>query len=410
MTRSLRSRASQWTRAHPRWADGVLAALVLALDLLLSADVLSWQIVLYAAAGNAALIWRRRWPMIVLGVMLVHFAGAVVLFDDYRPELGVLLALYTVAAHLTPARGLAAWATTFAATAPIIAVDEIAKPGAPGESPASVLFVVVVAQLLLTAAAWAIGRWAQAGRRTLRITEELAELRRRESLRAERAGIARDLHDVVSRAVTVMILQSTRAKLLLDTDANGAAEALEHVRTAGAEAMSELREMLEVLRADDDAPLLGTSIAGAVPAIVARVRGLGIAVDERRTGRPCALEPGTELAAVRVVQEALTNVARHAGPGTAAIVELAWEPGTLRVLVTDDGAGRPDAAAVDLSSGLGLTGLRERVALMNGRIEWGRRAAGGFRVEAELPAAAGAARVAEPDAARGEPLSLRQAR
>jgi signal transduction histidine kinase len=206
----------------------------------------------------------------------------------------------------------------------------------------------------------------------------------------ERVRIAHELHDTVAHSVTVMTLQAAGAKTLVRRDPGRAEEALTHVGGAGAAAMSELRRMLTALRAD------GSTGPGlhSVDDLVAGVRTAGVDVTVDCDGEPTRPAPAADLAAYRVIQEALTNVAKHAGPGTRATVTMRWLPGRLHIEVTDDGAGRPTGDAASLSTGHGLAGLAERIAGLGGRLEAGTAAGAGFRVSATVPMEDAGARAA----------------
>jgi signal transduction histidine kinase len=205
----------------------------------------------------------------------------------------------------------------------------------------------------------------------------------------ERARIARELHDVVAHAVTVMLLHAAGARRTLRSAPVQAAQALTRVDEQGRQAMHELRRILLLLRTESD----GLDAAAAdrqpdaadIADLVEAMRRAGVPVLMHVDGAPRALPPGVGLAAYRVVQEALTNVSRHADPGAAASVRVVWARG-LRIEVTND-ADRPLASAGGLPSGHGLLGLRERVRLAGGRFEAGPVPGGRFRLTATLPVA-----------------------
>ncbi|MGW9118589.1 sensor histidine kinase, partial [Streptomyces sp. NPDC055663] len=212
------------------------------------------------------------------------------------------------------------------------------------------------------------------------------------------ARIARELHDVVTHNVSVMVIQAGAARTVMKTSPGQAAEALLAVEAGGRAAMTELRHVMGLLTmADEDGdeePDAGADLAGTaaeltpqpgldqLEMLVGRVRDTGLAVDLTVTGSPRPLPPGLELAAYRVVQEALTNTVKHASGATAAVtVEYGLQQ--LRVEVTDAG-GHPGEGA-NAGSGRGLIGLRERLAVYDGTLNTGRRLTGGYRVEALIP-------------------------
>ena len=209
---------------------------------------------------------------------------------------------------------------------------------------------------------------------------------------AERLRIARELHDIVAHAVTVMVLQSAGASRMAVKHPELAADAMRTVENIGKQAVAELRRLLEVLRAEDAAAgdaddavdkIRGTSRLANLDDLVAQIRSIGINVAVEVTGTPCDLDPSVDLAAYRVIQEGLTNVNKHAGAGAEARVQLSWKPTELVIAVVDD--GQVKAGIEHPASGYGLLGLAERVKLVGGRLESGPRPAGGFRVQAVLP-------------------------
>jgi signal transduction histidine kinase len=206
----------------------------------------------------------------------------------------------------------------------------------------------------------------------------------------ERSRIARELHDVITHSVSVMMVQAGAARKVMTMAPERAQQALLAVESGGRAAMTELRHVMGLLTIDGDdgrrpaavdlAPPPGL---GDVAALAARVRDTGVPVEVRVTGSPAPLPAGVDLAAYRVVQEALTNTVKHAA---GAHVEVAVDhgPGVLRIEVADTG-GVPTAAARS-GSGRGLIGLRERLAVYGGTLDAGRLATGGYRVRATIPA------------------------
>jgi signal transduction histidine kinase len=195
----------------------------------------------------------------------------------------------------------------------------------------------------------------------------------------ERARIARDLHDVVGHALSLMTVQAGAARLRLEPEGHPVLEQVGAIEETGREALAEMRRLVGVLRegeADrDPQPGLAT-----LEPLLAQIRAGGLDVELAVAGRPGPLPPGIDLTAYRVVQEALTNVRKHAGTAHAA-VRLTYEREQLTVEVTDDGAGGTAANG----DGHGLAGMRERVALYGGRLDAAPRPDGGFAVRATLP-------------------------
>lgn len=248
---------------------------------------------------------------------------------------------------------------------------------------AAVMFAVLLISRLLASRKRALTALAA----TARDLEASRDAEARAQVELERTRISRELHDVVAHAVSVMVVQASAAQSVLDADPHRARQALDAVQATGREALRELRSMLATLRADDGAPSLAPQPGLAdVPALVDRMREGGLAVRVETDGPPHALAPAADLAAYRVVQEALTNVVKHAN-ATAARIAYRYGRDTLLIDIEDDGAARPGAARTD-GSGLGLTGMRERVELCGGTLEAGPAPGHGFRVRASLPVAA----------------------
>lgn len=216
-------------------------------------------------------------------------------------------------------------------------------------------------------------QWARAG------AERAAADRRRAD--EERLRIARELHDVLAHSISVINVQAGVGLALLDSDPEQARTALTTIKSASKEALGEVRQVLDTLRTPGDAPRSPAPGLDRLPELVEQAAAAGLTVRTATAGRPRALPPGADLAAFRIVQEALTNVVRHSGSRTARVV-LDYAPDALELRVDDDGPAGPGEAG---GSGNGLIGMRERAAALGGTIEAGPRPDGGFRVVARLP-------------------------
>jgi signal transduction histidine kinase len=209
----------------------------------------------------------------------------------------------------------------------------------------------------------------------------------REVAAAERARIARELHDIVAHSVSVMVVQIGAARMQLQSGTGTAHTPLLAAEDVGRQALGDLRRLLGVLRADEESshdptaspppPQPGLSL---LDALVAQVRSAGIAVEVHVDGDPVQLPAGLDLTAYRIVQEALTNTLKHAG-ATHAWIHLVHAPASLSIDVVDDGTG----TATEAAAGHGLSGIAERVSMFGGTATSGRIAGGGWRVHAELP-------------------------
>jgi signal transduction histidine kinase len=257
----------------------------------------------------------------------------------------------------------------------------------PAMSPVSIVLFVTILYAMLSIGAWALGRWVQHSRLAM---DQLEERRRRaatEAVTAERQRIARELHDIVSHSVSVIVLQAAGARRVLASDRARAEKALAHIEGIGKESMVELRRLLGVLHdgvsADDERELGPQPGLTDLTSLVEGVRAGGLAVQMTVNGTPARLDPSVDLSAYRIVQEALTNSIKHGGGRAHATVTLDWTT-ELQIEVTDDGGPAADPA---LSTGHGLLGLKERARAVGGHLEAGPLERGGFRIRASLPLA-----------------------
>ncbi|MFC5823808.1 sensor histidine kinase [Nonomuraea insulae] len=366
--------------------DGLLALAVGVIDVeLFSAQAFTnWVVNVYAAAGVLALTWRRRWPVIVFAVLLAHNLAAFWV-EGYSPVLILLIALYTVAAHSAIRLSVAALLLTFGAYF-VAAVNEAF---AMKSDQWRTLLAFLVFYGLQTGGAWGLGRWVRLSRRHAAMLDYRRQMEAAQAVAGERVRIARELHDIVAHSVTVMMLQSATAARAVRTAPDRAEEALAEVDGLGLQTMDELRRMLIVLRPEDGGTVEPAGDAQPslqdLEALVNGVRGAGISVDLRTTGNARPLDSSVGLTVYRTVQEALTNVTKHAGPGAHVRVDLEWLGDDLRVSVVNDASGSPRRVARVPSSGRGLSGVRERMEMIGGSLENGPTPDGGYRLSATLP-------------------------
>ena len=368
----LRSAWHRLSGLDPRVVDGVVAgALFLAAAVQVLASGPEQVVRLPAVAGTTVpLIWRRRYP---LGCYAVQFLCALATLQ--RPALGVLVALFLglYSAGAYGSRPLLTLAAPLGSSLVLLALFPTANPPLPAWG----------LQLVAGLGVWVAGIAMRERTARLRQVEHERELAARVAVAEERARIARELHDVIAHSVSVMVVQAGAARRLLNRQPDRAGEAMREVEGSGRDALTELRRLLGVLAARPDEVVLAPQPGlGELEALVGRVDAAGVPVDVRIVGTPRPLPPGLDLAAYRVVQEALTNVMKHAaGARTQVLVE--YGDRDLRLAVVD--AGGSDGPAGAAGAGRGLLGMRERVAAYGGDVEAGALPDGGFAVRARLP-------------------------
>ena len=321
---------------------------------------------------------RGRWPLAVFAVVQAAAIGYVTL--GYWPVVctfGSMLALYTVAS-VRPVRTALACAVCMTAM--------WAYAGVVSHTP-SMASVLGQALLYCSVLVWFGHLARRSAELTRRLRAEQAE-RARRAVAEERGRIARELHDVVAHHMSVISVQAGLARFVFDSDPGKARGALGTIADTSGEALEELRRMLQVLREEDPGAPEGAPMPtlARLGDLVDRVRSGGLPVDLAVEGTERPLPPGVQLCAYRVVQEALTNVLKHAGRARAR-VELRYGTHDLTVRVTDDGEGvNPDRLST--GAGHGLIGMRERAKLYGGTISVGPRAGGGYQVQLTLPTSA----------------------
>ncbi|MCX4639602.1 histidine kinase [Streptomyces sp. P9-2B-2] len=236
--------------------------------------------------------------------------------------------------------------------------------------------------------------WAQLEERAARLEKE-REAQARIAVAAERARIARELHDVVAHNVSVMVVQADGAAYVLDAAPEQTRKALETISGTGRQALAEMRRLLGVLRTGEQ-PESGEYVpqpgVEQLTDLIDQVRSAGLPVDFRREGEPREVPSSVELTVYRIVQEALTNTRKHGGPDVGATVRLSYRDDDLDLLVEDDGRGAQRELYEEGGSdglGHGLIGMRERVGMVGGTLAAGPRPGGGFRVSAVLPLKSG---------------------
>jgi signal transduction histidine kinase len=329
-----------------------------------------------AVAVGVAAARRVRAPLLLLGLILaITVAVAVLPKDDATDEwVGLfpflLLAVYSAAAHTSGARIVIAGVMTVA----------LSLVNLVGVDPAGVHPETVVFYALLLGSPWVTGRAVRQRRLNERKIEE-EKARASAAIVAERSRIARELHDVVAHAISVIVLQARGGRRVLESDPADAREAFDTIERTGQQALDEMRRLLGMLRkSDDELALAPQPSLKELGKLVEWVQAAGLPVEVAVEGEPRELPPGVDLSAYRIVQEALTNALRHAGPARARVL-LRYGADDLELEIADDGVGTAD----DSGPGFGLIGMRERVAVYGGELDAGARPGGGYALRVRLP-------------------------
>lgn len=393
-------RLYDFLRRHPTGVDTFWAVVLLGFSLL-------WVGTTYPAVGqpvafgvvavlfSLVVALRRRAPekMLLLAVAL----GVAQLAFDLKPfmaDFAMLVIIFTVAAHDGPR-----WASRLALIGGLGAstLSQLRWPMEETDSGAAQVFFTVIMTVPF-ALAWVLGDslrtrrayFAQLEERASRLERE-REAQAKVAVAAERARIARELHDVVAHNVSVMVVQADGAAYVMDSSPETAKQALETISTTGRQALAEMRRLLGILRTGEHqeaGEYVPQPDVGQIEDLVEQVRGAGLTVDFAIEGSPRPLPSGVELTAYRIVQEALTNTRKHGGPDVGASVRLVYFDDGLGLLVEDDGRGAPQEMYEDGGAdgrGHGLIGMRERVGMVGGTLDAGPRPGGGFRISALLP-------------------------
>ncbi|GAA3855964.1 sensor histidine kinase [Streptomyces sedi] len=397
------NRLYDFLRRHPTWVDGCWAFVLVFTSFFVMAlpfeggeyDGSEAGAVVTLAGLGAVVMLRRRWPGQMLGLAIV--LGLFQLAVDVPPlpaNFALLMIIFTVAAR--PERWASRLGLLTSVAAPVLSTVRWPEPEE------QTLAGMIISCAFLTVAfclAWVLGDslrtrrayYAELEQRAARLELE-RETQARMAVAAERARIARELHDVVAHNVSVMVVQADGAAYVLDSAPEQTLNALRTISGTGRQALAEMRRLLGVLRTEDSS--VGAQDYVPQPGVeqltelVDQVRDTGLPVDFRVSGTPRPLPSGVELTAYRIVQEALTNTRKHGGPDAGATVALEYGGDALTVLAEDDGRGAQqelyEGRGAD-GQGHGLIGMRERVGMVNGLLVAGPRPGGGFRISATLP-------------------------
>ncbi|SMC95534.1 sensor histidine kinase [Kibdelosporangium aridum] len=383
-------------RAHPTFGDSLLALFLVLFEIPQvitgPGDQPWWLHALVDVGLIAPVVMRRRRP--VMACYTILFAGYIQLLIDVldkmseplRPsDMAIGIALYTMVVYVGRRQALiyGAWVTG----GTVLWTVWLIRPRMD-----DLWWIAGVAVMVLLAFCWTLGEFVGARRayqneveQRLRLLETERDHQAKIAVAEERARIARELHDVVAHAVSVMVVQADGAQYAVNTNPELAERAIKTISSTGREALTELRRLLGVLRAeentDERTPQPGTN---SLNDLAERVRLVGLPVRLKLKGELDSLPAGIGLGIYRIVQEALTNTLKHAGAGASAVVRVARIGENIELDITDDGFGTPHEL-VSISGGNGLIGMRERANVFGGTLQAGPRPGGGWHVHAVLP-------------------------
>jgi signal transduction histidine kinase len=392
-------RLSLWLRRHPVVGDSVMAVVLALLTISESNEAFPrhhpWYYWSVGVLMVVPVVFRRRWPIPAAYVIL---AGGLLQLLTHggldRPgtmpvrtaDLALGIALYTLVVYTDRRRYL-----TYAGLLLVGTVADVVWRVE--QRPAQ--FVLGIGATAIFGFAWALGEFVAARRAyhveleaRLRLLETERDQQATIAVAEERTRIARELHDVVAHAVSVMVVQADGAGYAIRSDPDLAEQAVRTISETGREALMELRRLLEVLRSDtdDDRDVRSPqpSVAG-LPELAERFEAVGLSVTLIVRGEIAELPAAVGLGAYRIVQEALTNSLKHAGAGAHATVRVERVGGLVEVEVLDGGGGGPTRRLAPVSGGNGLIGMRERATVLGGALTVGRTPTGGWRVRATFP-------------------------
>ena len=384
----MRERSDLWHRIDALWQDLGLTGMVLCIPLI-SYLVTGTPQHLLDIALILPLVLRRRAPLLTFTVICLLLLGQAMLFSTPRyGDVALLIALHAVAAYGP------LWAVWASLGTGVLGAAIAAARWANAIQDAGEIIGYFVPLTALVLAAWMLGYLARTRRAYVAGLEERAAQLERDAAQqaqiataAERARIAREMHDVVAHSLSVMVVQADGALYAAQKRPEVALETLRTISETGRTSLTEMRGLLGLLRDDDvgHQPMGPVPRGADVPELVDQLRASGLTIELNVLGDLDRLDPATGLTTYRIVQEALTNTLKHAGPGVTATVDLRVTTDSVRIQVDDDGRG---GSAVDDGRGHGILGIRERIAMHDGLVDAGPRPGGGFRVKAVVPVAA----------------------
>ncbi|MDI9914820.1 sensor histidine kinase [Rhodococcus sp. IEGM 1379] len=378
----------RWSADHSRGIDICIAVLVTLFSLVVAVETgpLAVPITL---GMTVPLAWRRSKPELS-GMTVAAFAVLHVIFIGNTllgSAIAVPISLYALAAYGARWSSLTGLGLgllgAIAAAIRYFNYEDIAL---------SALLFQCVAVMVFVLAVWAFGDLRRVRTKQLEgLTEraQLLELERAQEAEiatiSERSRIAREMHDIVAHSLTVVIAQADGGRYSAAQDPQAAVRALETIAATGRQALTDMRALLSVLREDSPRDFAVIPGVGDIATLLGELKRSGLDVDVTVTGDPRELSAGAGLTAYRIMQESLTNVLKHAGPGAHAAVEMTWTETELVLGITDDGRGGSAALVESSPGGQGLIGMAERARLHGGTVMAGPRPGGGYSVRGVLP-------------------------
>lgn len=389
-------RPAHWAYENRRLIDIAVAVAVFFLDSMFLTGMYVWGqfplpvfVVALALSVSICVLYvmrRRSLPVVFLCILILATVGVFVtgIGLSLAPVLVLGLMIYALGTQsgwrIAVAAVIAACVWVGVAGVPVVQ-DDRARVGEIGMLMLGYVLAVLIGMLTRSRRA-----------RFEALQERTAQLARERDAQAliaaaeERARIAREMHDIVSHSLGTMVVMADGAAQTVEADPRQAGQAMERVRDTGREAMTEMRRMLNVLRDESAATRAPQPGLAQLDRLIEETRSTGLRVDLILAGVPTALSPGVDLAAYRIVQEALTNARKHGGRLLSLItVTVSYLESVVELRVADDGREPGSAARTVSGSGHGLVGMRERVTAYGGTLETGPRPGGGFEVHATLP-------------------------
>ena len=383
MRARLRGLSERDRRAIDRFFAAFLAAVAI-LDLALNSQVEGplWLNAAVLCGIAVTFLWRRSRPTLVMAATL---SGLLVMSiwltqppNMFASVLTLVSASYSGGRYDEGRRSLIVFGLGIIAMVTLAVIFD----------PHDIFFPVVFFWIIPWVAGRTIRNQTMLARELAEKAERAQHAREEDERRAialERSRIARELHDVLAHNLSVMVVQASAARRVLDKNPVQAVEVASLIERTGREALAEIRHLFGPVRRGDGEALSGPPSISRLDELARRARAAGLRVELRVSGDPVELPAGIDLTAYRIVQEALTNAIKHAGSAQARVT-VSYEPNEVVLSIEDDGEGpREDYELSEAGGGHGLVGMRERAALYGGLVQAGRRRGGGFAVRAQLP-------------------------